>query len=76
MDQVKQILRYHHYSYRTEKTYCEWIRRYVKFLGEKAHPNRLGKKEVEGWVQKHVSAVVSPLDHLEKRNIAHRAEGG
>jgi hypothetical protein len=24
MDQVKQVLRYHHYSYRTEKTYCSW----------------------------------------------------
>ena len=23
MDQVKQVLRYHHYSYRTEKVYCD-----------------------------------------------------
>ncbi len=23
MDQVRQVLRYHHYSYRTEKTYCD-----------------------------------------------------
>jgi hypothetical protein len=22
MDQVRQVLRYHHYAYRTEQTYC------------------------------------------------------
>ncbi len=22
MDQVKEVLRYHHYAYRTEQTYC------------------------------------------------------
>ena len=25
MDQVRQVLRYHHYAYRTEQTYCDWI---------------------------------------------------
>ena len=33
MDQVRQVLRYHHYSYRTEKTYCAWILRYIKYHG-------------------------------------------
>ena len=28
MDQVVQVLRYHHYAYRTEKIYCEWIVRF------------------------------------------------
>ena len=28
MDQVRQVLRYHHYAYRTEHTYCDWIMRY------------------------------------------------
>jgi len=23
MDQVRQVLRYHHYAYRTEQTYCD-----------------------------------------------------
>ncbi|MEE9164685.1 MAG: phage integrase N-terminal SAM-like domain-containing protein [Nitrospinota bacterium] len=30
MDQVRQVLRYHHYAYRTEQTYCEWIVHYLK----------------------------------------------
>jgi hypothetical protein len=37
MDQVRQVLRYHHYAYRTEKTYCDWIVRYIKFHGSRKH---------------------------------------
>ena len=25
MDQVKQVLRDHHYAYSTEQAYCDWI---------------------------------------------------
>ncbi|MCJ7614956.1 MAG: hypothetical protein MUO43_00235 [Desulfobacterales bacterium] len=25
MEQVRQVLRYHHYAYRTERSYCNWI---------------------------------------------------
>ena len=32
MDQVKQLMRYHHYVYRTEKTYSNWIVCYIKFF--------------------------------------------
>jgi hypothetical protein len=28
---VRQVLRYHHYAYRTEQTYCDWVLRYIKF---------------------------------------------
>ena len=30
MDQVREVLRYHHYAYRAEKTYCDWIAQYIK----------------------------------------------
>lgn len=50
MEQVKQVLRYYHYAYRTEQTYCDWILRYVKFHGGKTHPKDMGKKEVEGFL--------------------------
>ena len=43
MDQIRQALRYHHYAYRTEHTYCEWILRYIKFHGGKTHPKNMGK---------------------------------
>ncbi len=41
MDQVRQVLRYHHYAYRTEQTYCDWILRYVKYFGSKKHPRHI-----------------------------------
>ena len=43
-------MRYHHYAYRTEKTYCDWIVRYVKFHGAKKHPKDMGKNEVETFL--------------------------
>ncbi|MCP4628508.1 MAG: hypothetical protein GY850_34110 [bacterium] len=46
MDQVRQVLRYHHYSYRTEQTYCEWIIRFIKFHGSQKHPMEMGKSEM------------------------------
>src|SRR2546422_2911343 len=31
LDQVREVLRLRHYSIRTEQSYCDWIRRYIKF---------------------------------------------
>jgi len=50
MDQVRQVLRYHHYAYRTEHAYCQWILRYIRHFGGKTHPNRLGAKDVERFL--------------------------
>jgi integron integrase len=50
LDQVRQVLRYHHYAYRTEQTYCDWIVRYVKFHGAKKHPRDMGKAEIEAFL--------------------------
>ena len=41
MEQVRQVLRYHHYAYRTEQTYWDWILRYIKFHGGKTHPAQM-----------------------------------
>jgi integron integrase len=50
MDQVREVLRYHHYAYRTEQTYCQWILRYIYYFGGKTHPNLLGAKDVERFL--------------------------
>jgi len=31
LDQMSEVMRLKHYSIRTERTCCDWIRRYVKF---------------------------------------------
>jgi len=50
MDQVRQVLRYYHYAYRTEQTYCDWIMRFVKFHGAKIHPKNMGKTHMEAFL--------------------------
>jgi len=31
LDQVREVMRVKHYSIRTERCYCDWIRRYIHF---------------------------------------------
>jgi integrase len=31
LDQVREVMRLKHYSIRTERCYCDWIRRYIHF---------------------------------------------
>ena len=51
MDQVRQVLRYHHYAYRTEQTYCDWITRYIRYYhGSKIHHLDMGKREIEAFL--------------------------
>ncbi|MFA6412635.1 MAG: phage integrase N-terminal SAM-like domain-containing protein [Syntrophales bacterium] len=50
MDQVREVLRYYHYAYRTEQTYCQWILRYIHYFGGKTHPRLLGEKDIEAFL--------------------------
>ncbi len=50
MDQVREVLRYHHYAYSTEQSYCKWIVRYIKFHKSELHPEDMGKKEIEAFL--------------------------
>ena len=45
LDQCREVMRCHHFSYRTEKTYVDWIRRLIVFQG-KRHPREMGKEEI------------------------------
>ncbi len=66
MDQVRQVLRYHHYSYRTEKTYCDWIVRYIKYFETKKHPRDMGKIGIGvGPSSEYSVDLLSPLMHLQ-----------
>lgn len=56
MDQVREVLRYYHYAYRTEQTYCQWILRYIRYFGGKTHPNLLGAKDIESFLS-HLATV-------------------
>ena len=41
LDQLRERIRYLHYSVRTEKTYVYWVRFYIRFDGRR-HPAELG----------------------------------
>lgn len=49
LEQVRDRLRVLHYSYRTEQSYIDWIKRYVLFHG-KRHPVELGARHVETFL--------------------------
>jgi integron integrase len=49
LDQLRDRIRYAHYSLRTEKAYVHWVRRFVKFHGLR-HPRELGGAEVEAFL--------------------------
>jgi len=60
LEQVRDALRVRHMSFRTEKAYLHWIRRYILFHG-KRHPVEMGEREVNAFltdlaVQRRVSA--------------------
>ena len=59
LDQVRDVLRYHHYAIRTEKAYIRWIVQFIRFNGTR-HPKEMGKVEIERF-----------LSHLSmNRNVA------
>jgi integron integrase len=49
LDQVRSRIRFKHYSIRTEEAYVEWIRRYVRFHGNR-HPVDLSATDVEAFL--------------------------
>ncbi len=49
MEQVGDALRTKHYSYRTEQTYKDWIKRYILFHN-KRHPNDMGETEIRAFI--------------------------
>jgi len=49
MDQVREVLRYHHYAMRTEAAYCAWIRKFIRFNGLR-HRRDMGKAEIERFL--------------------------
>src|SRR6266567_8802248 len=45
IDQVRNVMRFKHYSLRTERTYWDWIERFIRFHGMR-HPREMGEAEV------------------------------
>ncbi len=60
LDQVRDKIRFKHYSLSTENTYLSWIKQFILYHG-KRHPSGMGAAEVETFLtylatQRHVSS--------------------
>jgi len=49
LESVRDEIRLRHYSYHTEKAYCDWIRRFVRFHNM-AHPAEMGAVHVKDFL--------------------------
>lgn len=54
LDQVRERVRYKHYSFKTENDYLYWIRFFIRWcatrLGDMRHPRELGVADVEAFL--------------------------
>lgn len=49
LERVSEAIQLKHYSYRTEETYIQWIKRYILFHNKK-HPQDMGVAEIEAFL--------------------------
>ena len=49
LDMVRETLRTKYYSYRTEQTCVDWIKRFIIFHN-KRHPQDMGAQEVQTYI--------------------------
>lgn len=49
LDQMRDQIRLRHYSIRTERVYCEWVRRFIRFH-QYRHPAEMAAAEIEAFL--------------------------
>jgi integron integrase len=65
LDQLRERIRYAHYSLRTEKTYVYWAGFFIRFHNVK-HPKEMGAREVEAFLSYLANdRKVSPSTHRQ-----------
>ena len=65
LDQMRERIRYCHYSLRTEQAYLFWVRRFIRFHRLR-HPRSMGSAEVEAFLS-HLATErhVAPSTHKQ-----------
>ena len=82
LDQVREVMRLKHYSIRTERSYCDWIRRYVHFHGMKSREEMLSTTMIYTHVLQppgvgcHDSLAIGPPSSGHNPTSEAAAEGG
>jgi integrase len=72
LDQVRERIRFYHYSLKTEKAYVYWVRFFVLWSSREGgikHPKEMGFKEVEAFLTMLANErQVSPSTHRQALN--------
>jgi integron integrase len=87
LDEVRQVMRLHHYSIHTERTYCGWIRKFARFHGMTSRADLAGgEKKIEAFlthlaVDRHVAPstqnqAMNALVFLYKKVLNVNLDGG
>ena len=51
LDEVRDVMRRNHYSIHTERTYCDWIKKYIHFHGMNSRNDlKDGEKKIEAFL--------------------------
>jgi integron integrase len=51
MDEIRDFMRLHHYSIHTERTYCDWVKKYIRFHQMKSREKlNDGEKKIEAFL--------------------------
>ena len=59
MGRVGEALRYYNYARSPEKTYCQWIVRFICFYEKKQHPKDMGLSVVDTTLERWSSQMIS-----------------
>ena len=71
LDEVRDVMRLHHYSIHTERTYSDWIKKYVRFHGMSSRDDlKNGEKKIEAFLTHlAVNKSVAPATQNQALNV-------
>ena len=67
LEQVRDVMRLKHYSLRTERSYCDWIERFIRFHAMR-HPREMGEAEVSAFLT-HLAVGENVSSSTQKQHV-------
>jgi hypothetical protein len=55
LDDMRDVMRRRHYSIRTERSYCQWVKRFILHFNMKSRDLSEGEKKIETYLMPRVT---------------------